>query len=148
MSDGIVIRDARPDDLAAIVGVLTACQLPAADLTAESIANFHLAEAEDGQIVGVAGLDRAGSRGLLRSVAVAPHCRGKGLGEELVRRCETAALVAGVTEAYLLTTTASEFFRRLGYQEISRGVVPAEIAAHAQFRSICPATADCLGKKL
>jgi hypothetical protein len=32
--------------------------------------------------------------------------------------------------------------------ETSRDAVPAPIAAHAQFRSLCPASARCLGKRL
>ena len=148
MTKALNIRPASPDDLQAILILLEESQLPAVDLTVNSLANFHIAEAENGEVAGVAGLDKAGSRGLLRSLAVAPRYRGKGVAEQLVLQCETSALIAGVYEIYLLTLTAKNFFRRLGYQVLSREVVPREIAVHQQFQSLCPASAECLGKRL
>jgi amino-acid N-acetyltransferase len=148
MSKALNIRPASPDDLATLLSLLDECQLPSADLTLSSVQNFHVAEAENGEVAGVAGLDKAGSKGVLRSVAVAQRYRGRGVAEQLVRQCETSALIAGVNEVYLLTLTAKNFFRRLGYQVLSREVVPREIAAHQEFQNLCPASAQCLGKRL
>ncbi|MBS1230150.1 MAG: family acetyltransferase [Proteobacteria bacterium] len=143
-----VIRPARVADLLAVIGRLQQCELSTTDLTMLSLANFHLAETNDQRVAGVVGLERAGSMGVLRSVAVAPQWRGSGLGQRLVAHCETAALTAGVSDVYLLTTTAIGFFRRQGYQELSRAVVPAEIAALRQFHSLCAPSVRCLGKIL
>ena len=148
MSDTLCIRPATGADLAAVLGLLDDCRLPTDDLTAALLSDFHVAECTPGEVVAVAGLEKSGSRGLLRSLAVTPDRRGQGLGEALVSQSELAALVAGVREIYLLTPTAAGFFRRLGYQELSRNVVPAAIAAHPQFQRLCPATATCLGKRL
>jgi amino-acid N-acetyltransferase len=49
---------------------------------------------------------------------------------------------------YLLTTTADQFFKRLGYQKIGRDSVPAPVRKTAEFQSICPASAICLYKEL
>jgi amino-acid N-acetyltransferase len=147
----IHIRPATGADLAAVLSLLDDCQLPIDDLTAASLADFHVAECTPGApgaLVAVAGLEKSGSRGLLRSLAVRPERRGRGLGEALVSQSELAALIAGVREIYLLTPAAAGFFRRLGYQELSRTVVPAAIAAHPQFMGRCPASATCLGKRL
>lgn len=143
-----VIRPARVGDLLAVIGRLQECGLPTTDLTLDSFSGFHVAETNDQRVAGVAGLERAGSKALLRSVAVAARWRRCGLGERLVAQCETEALQAGVSEVYLLTATAITFFHRLGYQDLSRAVVPAEIAAHRQFRSLCAPNARCLGKRL
>ncbi|MEI7612254.1 MAG: arsenic resistance N-acetyltransferase ArsN2 [Betaproteobacteria bacterium] len=148
MTETLTIRPATTTDLPAVITLLKECGLPSDDLSADSLSHFHVIEGENGKLEAVAGLDRAGSRGLLRSLAVSPRCRGRGLGEKLVSQCETAALVAGIHEIYLLTTTASGFFVRHGYRELSRKVVPAAIAAHPQFESLCPASATCLGKRL
>jgi len=139
-----VIRPARVADLLAVIGRLQQCELSTTDLTMLSLANFHLAETNDQRVAGVVGLERAGSKGVLRSVAVAPQWRGSGLGQRLVAHCETAALIAGVSDVYLLTTTAIDFFRRIGYQDLARNVLPSEITAHQRF----PASARCLGKRL
>lgn len=143
-----VIRPARVGDLLAVIGRLQECGLQATDLTLASLADFHVAETPDLRVAGVVGLERRGSKALLRSLAVAAQHRQCGLGERLVAHCETAALTVGVSEVYLLTASAVSFFRRQGYQELARAVVPAEIAAHRQFRSVCAQRAQCLGKRL
>lgn len=141
-------RTACAEDLPALVGLLEGCGLPADDLAPASLAHFELAVDEAERIVGVAGFDRASADALLRSLAVAPDWRGRGLGEQLVARREAAAQAAGVNRLFLLTTSAADYFLRLGYHEVPRADVPAEIAAHAQFRSLCPASARCLSRRL
>jgi len=108
----------------------------------------HVARDTSGSIVGAACLGRTGSRGILRSVVVAPNHRRKGLGSRLVAHCETSALIAGITEVYLRTATLPAFFVRNGYQELSRKVVPAAITAHPQFQSADPDGTKYLGKRL
>lgn len=145
---GYTFRAVRADDLPAIVALLDACDLPTDDLASANRQNFELAVDAAGRIVGVAGFDRTANDALLRSLAVAPDWRGRRLGEQLVSRREAAARAAAVSRLYLLTTTAADFFRRQGYLDVKRAEVPAAIAAHAQFRSLCPASASCLGKGL
>lgn len=144
----LVFRQATAADLPAVADFLKACSLPAQDLTAEVLAGFELAFAADGCLVGQIGLEAFGNIGLMRSLAVAPELRGQGLGEQLVTRRETAARRAGLSAVYLLTSSAAEYFRRRAYDDVPRETVPAEIAAHAQFRSLCPSSARCLRKIL
>ncbi|MBS1230642.1 MAG: family N-acetyltransferase [Proteobacteria bacterium] len=141
-------RALRAEDLPGVISLLKACGLPTDDLVAVNLEDFELAEDAGGHIVGLAGFDRAGSDALLRSLAVAPDWRGRGLGEALVARRAAAARLAGVSAFYLLTTSAADYFRRLGYRDVTRVDVPSAIAAHAQFRSLCPASATCLAKRL
>lgn len=143
----VELRPARPTDLPAIVALLDACGLPTGDLGEAMLTSFCIAEA-DGRIVGVAGLEAFGAVGLLRSLAVAEDRRGGGLAARLVDWCETEAHRRGVEKACLLTTTAAEYFRKRGYADVPRDAVPAAVAGHAQFRSLCPASARCLAKHL
>jgi len=142
------LRSAQPEDLPAVGALLNTCSLPTDDLNSIDLQHFELAVDAHGQIVGLAGFDRAASDALLRSLAVTPNWRGRGLGVQLVGRREAAAKVAGVHRFFLLTTSAADYFRRLGYSDVPRADVPAAIAAHAQFRSLCPASAVCLEKRL
>lgn len=145
---GHEFRPLRSEDLSCAVSLLKACALPTDDLGSVNLANFELAVDAQGRIVGLAGFDRAANDALLRSLAVAPDWRGRALGAALVARREAAARLAGVSAFYLLTTSAADYFRRLGYRDVSRAEVPAAVAAHAQFRSLCPASATCLAKRL
>jgi amino-acid N-acetyltransferase len=44
----------------------------------------------------------------------------------------------------VLTTTAERFCAARGFERIDRGDVPGPIAATAEFRTLCPASAVCL----
>ncbi len=145
---GVCFETATPAQLSDITRLLAEAGLPADDLTPANLSSFDLVLDCEGRVVGMAGLDVSGRDALLRSLAVAKDWRGKGLGDHLVARREAAARVAGVSTIYLLTTTAGDFFRRLGYVDTSREIVPAAVAAHAQFRSLCPASAKCMAKHL
>lgn len=141
------LRPARAADLPAVAALLEGCGLPTGDLGEALLASFCVAEA-DGRIVGVAGLEAFGAVALLRSLSVAEDRRGGGLAARLVDWCETEAHRRGVEKAYLLTTTAAEYFRKRGYADVPRDAVPASVAGHAQFRSLCPASARCLARHL
>ena len=145
---GCQFRKCCTEDLPDVIALLGGCGLPVDDLSSVSLEYFELAVDAQGRIVGVAGFDRADRDALLRSLAVTADWRGRGLGEQLVARREAAARDAGVDRLFLLTTSAADYFRRLGYGEVSRADVPEAIAAHAQFRSLCPASAKCLSKRL
>ena len=101
------------------------------------------------RLIGVAGVERLGRVGLLRSLAVAPDYRNAGLAHRLVTAAEDRAKNHhGISDLYLLTTTAADYFLRRGYREVPRESVPGGVASHPQFRGLCPASARCLEKNL
>ena len=141
------LRRARPAELGAITALLRTAELPVEDLNVAKLDAFVVA-VEDRACVGVAGLEIFGSNALLRSLAVEPLHRSRGLGARLVDAVETEARARGVTALYLLTTSATTFFERVGYVAHERGAVPLSIAATTEFSSLCPDTADCLWRDL
>jgi amino-acid N-acetyltransferase len=101
-----------------------------------------------GTLVGVIALERFGSEGLLRSLAVAPDFRNRGFGRELVTRLEVDAREHGVRRLVLLTETAEQFFRRIGYSRIDRAQVSGPLPQSAEFRTLCPVAAACMTKAI
>jgi amino-acid N-acetyltransferase len=140
------IRPATQADLAEIRRLLVASALPVADLES-SRPDFWVA-IQGGRVVGVGGIERFATTGLLRSVAIRPELRGRGLGQALVGRLEADAQEAGLRELVLLTETAEKFFRQLGYSPIDRSQVAAAVRDSAEFRTLCPQSARCLSKRL
>ena len=141
------LRPARPTEFDAIAGLLIAAELPVEDLNVTMLDGFIVATEGD-VCVGVVGLEIYESNALLRSLAVEQQHRSRGLGTRLVDAIETEVQTRGVTALYLLTTTATTFFERVGYTAHDRATVPPSIAATTEFSSLCPDTADCLWRDL
>jgi ribosomal protein S18 acetylase RimI-like enzyme len=139
----VKIRPAQSDDVAAIVAMLAddalgrgreriedplpPCYLQAFEKV-ERDPNIQLmvAESEGGEVIGclqlciLPGLSSQGaSRGLIEDVRVASHCRGRGIGEQLVQWAVAEARSKGCRLVELLTHStridAQRFYKRLGF---------------------------------
>jgi amino-acid N-acetyltransferase len=140
------VRPAIAADLPAIERLLTANDLPLAGVR-EALETFRVAEA-DSELVGVAGLEVCGDDALLRSVAVQPEWRARGVGRALVLRTIADAESRGLRALYLLTTTAERYFPSFGFRTITRDGVPAPVRATEEFTSACPASATVMTREL
>lgn len=140
------IRFATEDDLPHLLALLKHASLPTEDLVDADVA-FLVADS-DGTMAGVIGLQSFGTDALLRSLAVAADHRGHGLARRLVSELETAARHRGIDKVYLLTQTAERFFRLQGFDTLPRHEAPATLQSSAEFRSLCPASATCMRKRL
>jgi amino-acid N-acetyltransferase len=131
-----------------VLDLLTGAELPIEDLSDEKMQNFMVARSEDNSIVGVVGIEMFQENGLLRSLAVQPAYRGKGLGGQLTREIESFACSNGIKTLYLLTLTAADFFSKFFYQVIHRDQAPELIQNTAEFKGLCPVSAVCLYRAL
>ncbi|MCC7053175.1 MAG: GNAT family N-acetyltransferase [Gemmatimonadaceae bacterium] len=142
MTADVRIERAEVDDLGAVVELLRGVGLPVDDV-AYHIEAFVLAR-EDGQVVGTSAIEVHGDAVLLRSVAVAPSHRGRGIADVLMAESEAMAVIEGARHLYLLTTTAADYFAVRGFEIVTREVAGAAIGEAMQFRSLCPASATCM----
>jgi amino-acid N-acetyltransferase len=137
------IEAASAHHLDAVEALLAAVELPTAGL------REHLSTAlvaRDGRdVVGCVALEVYGRAALLRSLAVAPSHRGRGLGLCLARAALDRGRQAGVTDFCLLTTTAADFFaRHFGFRPVTRAAVPEAVRQSVELVSACPATAQAM----
>jgi arsenate reductase len=144
---GLTIRPARPEDVDAVLGLLAEARLPAAGFVDRFPGDYAVARC-GGEFAGVAGLEVYGTSGLLRSVAVAPSMRDCGTGRLLVADRLTVARARGLDAVYLLTTSAADYFERLGFSRAPREKAPADLAASPEFADACPASATCMVLRL
>jgi amino-acid N-acetyltransferase len=143
------IRRATTEDAAAVEALLTASHLPL-DGVREALGCFVVAHDEE-RLVGVAGIEECGVRGehaLLRSVAVDPAWRSRGLGRTLVSRAIALAESRGAKALYLLTTTAEHYFPSFGFTPTSRDAVPDDVRATPEFQGACPASATVMVREI
>ena len=149
MSGSVTLRDARRSEVPVIVAMLaddmlggsrevTSEPLPesyykAFDALARDPNNRLLIAELEGEIVGtlqitfIHGLSRQGAkRALLEAVRVAAPCRGKGIGEEIVRAAVEIARAAGCAMVQLTTEKsrkdAHRFYERLGFTASHEGM--------------------------
>ncbi|MGY1601140.1 GNAT family N-acetyltransferase [Geodermatophilus sp. SYSU D00815] len=140
----------------ALVGEATAAELPAAralvaaaglPLDGLEEAALVLVARADGDVVGTVALERHGegeaTAFLLRSAAVAADRRGRGVGADLVAAALAVVDAAGAPVA-LLTGSADGWFPRFGFRPVAREQLPVTLAASAELRGACPASARAL----
>jgi len=135
----IATGPASERDFDAIAALLAANHLPTAGVR-ECLGHAVVAR-ENGRLVGCAALEVYADGALLRSVAVDERLRGRGVGHQLTEAALALARQAGAPAAFLLTTTAGEFFPRFGFERITRDEVPAGVRDSIEFTSACPASA-------
>jgi amino-acid N-acetyltransferase len=132
------IRTAQLHDQKIIRTLLSGFKLPLDGLEETKL---WVLQSSNGEVVGVAGLEVHDSQGLLRSVAVIKSMHNQGFGTSLVNYVIGEAKKSQVQDLFLLTTTATAFFRKLGFKGESREKVAGSITNSAEFKSACPKTA-------
>ena len=96
------------------------------ELLEREISRFSVVE-HDGMIVGCAALYPYGEdQAELACVAVHPHFRRWGYGEQLLKRIEMRARAVGIKRLFVLTTMTSHWFRERGFVEQSVEELPEE----------------------
>ncbi|QSX00803.1 arsenic resistance N-acetyltransferase ArsN2 [Haloterrigena alkaliphila] len=142
----VTLRRADESALEDVETLLAENDLPSADVRTSS-ARFYVGFDGD-ERVGIGGLERYGTDGLLRSVVVERSVRGNGYGTALCDALERRARADGLETLYLLTTTAAGFFAGRGCEELERSDAPAAIRETTQFDELCPASATCMRTSL
>jgi amino-acid N-acetyltransferase len=138
----VTVVAAVPADLDRVLALLVAAALPTAGV-AEHFGRFLVARA-DGDVAGCVGLELYGTSGLLRSLAVSPSHRGRGLGRDLAGRALADAQRCGVGHLFLLTETAADFFTRLGFRRVTRAEAEKFVGESVELRSACPHACACM----
>ena len=139
-------RDAVAQDIEQIKNLLIGYNLPVNDIM-EYIGNFVVAE-QDNNIIGVGGYEIHGTIALLRSIAVAQECKGKSIGVNIYHLLERKIKEAEIREIYLLTETAMDYFKKLGFTINECSSIPKAVMKTRQFKELCPSSAIVMSKSL
>ena len=125
----VEIRKARLTDIPALLNLINSyakggIMLPRTEFEmAENIRDFEVAM-EDGRLVGCGALHfYTPFSGEVRSLAVEPGLKTRGIGRRLVESLESDAR-ANDLESIFAFTYVDGFFRKLGFDRIDRGELP------------------------
>ena len=97
---------------------------------------------------GYAGYELYGADVLLRSLVVTAEARGTGNGKAIVARLSRRAFDAGARRAWLLTTTAANFFEKTGFKRVERSAAPEAILGTRQATGLCPSSASLMARPI
>lgn len=90
----------------------------------ESLREFSVIEADNGQVVGVAGLHVIwADLAEVRALAIAANYTGRGYGRELVTALVKEARELDIPRVFALTTCAP-FFEKCGFEVVSKETLP------------------------
>ncbi len=93
----------------------------------ETLRDMVVAVDEDGSIAGVGGLHIIWDRlAEVRTMAVSPDKRRRGIGAEIVRRLIEDGDALGI-EKYFTLTYQPEFFKSLGFEVINKEELPHKV---------------------
>jgi amino-acid N-acetyltransferase len=134
-------------DLDDAVALLDEVGLPTSDVDAALLKHFF-GVYENGDLVGLGGLELYPPVALLRSVVTSPRCRGRGVARIMVQELEAHAERHGVTEIFLLTTDADAYFAAQEYRVIARDEAPQSIRETEQYARLCPGSSTLMVKRL
>ncbi len=142
MLTGVVLRSASRSDWHHIAALLERCGLPTSD-TSEIIEDFHVALYEN-LIIGCAAVERHGLSVLVRSVAVEPAYRDRGIAGCLVEALLMQARGTEVREAYIFSAVAPAYFARWGFSLVSGEKVPLDVMSSPAVQRAALTSALCM----
>ena len=142
----VLLRKARVGDVKSIQELLRDCadrgQLLPRALTHlyKHVRNFYVAELDDGRLAACCGLSVVWEDlAEICSLVVEESFRRQGLGRRIVQECLGEAGSLGVQRVFALTYQ-EEFFKKLGFVEVDKDVLPQKIWADCIH---CPKYPDC-----
>ncbi|HBH49363.1 MAG TPA: hypothetical protein DDX98_12020, partial [Bacteroidales bacterium] len=86
--------------------------------------------------------------GLLRSLVVKESYKGQNLGLKLVNYLFEFGNRRAIQELFLLTDTAVDYFKKIGFVEIEKESTPKKIKETREFKELCPDTAVVMKKTI
>lgn len=141
----MVISEINQNNFSKAIALLKKNNLPMEDISDRT---KLFAVIEDNDVIGTIGIELYHSVALLRSLAVTTEKRSQGIANKLIAFLENFSKQNGANQLVLLTTTASGYFQKKGFEVIDRNNVPAEIKQSTEFTSTCPASAIVMKKDL
>ena len=124
-----------PGGIDDVRGFLREADLTLAGLD-EPMVRLWVERNDSGEVIGSTGFELSGDHrhALIRSVAVAPHCRTAGSGSLLARYAMEQAHAAGASRAWLFSRRSGPFWQKLGFTSADRNELAAALPEAHQVR--------------
>jgi UDP-N-acetylmuramate: L-alanyl-gamma-D-glutamyl-meso-diaminopimelate ligase len=154
---GDAVTFAQPEDVPMLDNLLVACGM-ATLRDPEHVESLVLRPSRERRdaapspvpsVIGCVHLQLTGDRAFLFGLAVAPECRGEGLGWVLADSVMRRARTLGARWVYLIAGETAEFFTdKLGFSEISVEDLDPRVRALSNFEAAYQPGATCMAFEL
>jgi arsenite methyltransferase len=145
-ADMVTIDRAGAADLPAIASLLAEAGLPASNIDAANVS--FVAARDRGSLAGCGGVELYGDTALLRSLAVSPAYRERGLGGRLGAAMLEDARRSGARQAVILTHNLQRAATALGFAAVARETLPKAIRSSWELTADCCGAATCMALDL
>lgn len=98
--------------------------------------------------MGVLGFEIYNTSALLRSLAVYPPFKKRGIAKQLIEHVLNNVRHHRCDTAYLLTNTAADYLCTYGFVPIDRNDIPSDILTTSALGDVCPMSSTCMALKL
>lgn len=116
-ASAFTIVQAEDKDVPEMAAVLHQADLLSYDLLSPQ-SRFWVVRDEEQRIIATAGLEFGSQAALLRSVAVLPDARSRGLAHVLADHAFQEAASSGYHEVYLFSVHAGGYWQKFGFEEV------------------------------
>lgn len=154
---GDAVTFASPEDVPAIDGLLVRCSMPPL-LDAGQIESLVIRPSRERRdahvgplpaLIGCVHLQLLGERAFLFGLAVAPECRGEGLGWVLADSVMRRARSLGARWVHLIAGETANFFTdKLGFSEVDLNGLDPRLRALSNFEAAFHGGATCMAFEL
>lgn len=146
-TDGVefTIELAEQNDFLQIQNLLECSGLSIRGVTADA-GKYYIAKGTS--VMGVMGFEIYNTSALLRSLAVYPPFKKRGIAKQLIGHLLNDARQHRCDTAYLLTNTAADYLRTYGFVQIDRDDIPPDVLTTSALGDVCPMSSTCMVLKL
>ncbi|MHA1125914.1 MAG: arsenic resistance N-acetyltransferase ArsN2 [Candidatus Heimdallarchaeota archaeon] len=134
-----IIEKASANDLNDIHQLLQMVNLPIGGVK-ENVDNFLVLKDNSTKLIGCIGLELYAEYALLRSAAVHPENQNQGIGKKLTETTITYAKKIGIKKLFLITNTAEEYFKKIGFTVVQENEIPSSVKQSVEFTFQCAKT--------
>jgi len=146
-TDGVefTIELAEQQDFLQIQNLLECSGLSTRGITADA-GKYYIAKGSS--VMGVLGFEIYNTSALLRSLAVYPPFKKRGIAKQLIEHVLNNVRHHRCDTAYLLTNTAADYLCTYGFVPIDRNDIPSDILTTSALGDVCPMSSTCMALKL
>ncbi|KIF83046.1 GNAT family N-acetyltransferase [Noviherbaspirillum autotrophicum] len=133
------IRAPQPDELRPLQTMLSACNIPSEAVTSTNLRDYLIVrEGFDEKIIACIGMERHGTLGVVKHLAVAMNAVAEDWVTQLLSMMEDRARTEGIKQLFVMSKATAGYFEGRGYHRLDRVQYPELLRCQPRFADAAP----------